>query len=76
MTNQNPRDQRETVRDKGGTTSGPRGLQQWTDDEVDAEGGDAAGGHGKGSDGTAARQDRIGHMAPKKEPASPEDGSS
>lgn len=75
MPTQNQRDQRETVKDKGGTTSGPRGIQMWNDDEPDepgAAGADPAGGQGNASEGTAGRQARIGRMADK---PPPEDGS-
>lgn len=57
---------REVLAQKGNAIKSPRGLQIWGaegGDLSDDPSGDAAGGHGNASMGTAARQAKIGHMA-------------
>ena len=70
MTHKDTNEQRDVLASKGNVLKSGRGLQIWGpegDDLADAPQGDAAGGHGNASMGTAARQGKGGYMAGAKD---------
>lgn len=66
MAGQDPGEQRDVIAKKGNVLKSGRGLQIWGSQEggaSDEPAGDAGGGHGNASVGTAERQARGGYMA-------------